>query len=99
MGRVATTLAVCASLAWNAHAITKEQGTSALKNIEHLKGIDGSDLACDACLLEVDCIWPCELMCLLDRVGDSATPLSVQLIYIRLEVILRSRTCNGLANE
>jgi hypothetical protein len=43
--------------AWGAHAITKEQGVDALKKIEHLKGIDGSDLACDACLLEVDCIW------------------------------------------
>ena len=87
MGRVATTLAVCASLAWNAHAITKEQGTSALKNIEHLKGIDGSDLACDACLLEVDCIWPCELMCLLD--------LSEEYIGQQCPICLEYFGCEG----
>ena len=62
--RLAVFVTLCAS--WGVDAITKEQGVDALKKIEHLKGIDGSDLACDACLLEVDCIWPCELMCLLD---------------------------------
>ena len=51
-----TTALVVALCAWGAEAITKEQGVDALKKIEHLKGIDGSDLACDACLLEVDCI-------------------------------------------
>ena len=40
---------------------------------EHLKGIDGSDLA--SAMPPGGCIWPCELMCLLDlseAVGSGA---------------------------
>jgi len=53
-------------------AIEKTVAKKALQKINELKSMDMSDVMCDECLEEIDCIWPCELACILDYPVDYA---------------------------
>lgn len=86
---LALALAVCAPA--TAHEEKHyDEGLDALDTVRTMgliKQIDGADLACDACLIEVDCTWPCELLCLLD--------LSVDYIEQQCPICLEYYGCEG----
>jgi len=51
-------------------ALEKTAAKKALTKIGSLKSLDLEDVMCDECLEEIDCIWPCEMMCVLDLPED-----------------------------
>merc|ERR1719453_784320 len=52
--------------------LNKDEALEALTKIGSLKSMDMEDVMCDECLSEIDCIWPCEIMCVLDVPSDYA---------------------------
>merc|ERR1719453_1105918 len=53
-------------------ALEAVEAKQALQKIAHLKSMDMQDVMCDECLEEIDCIWPCEIMCVLDYPSEYA---------------------------
>merc|ERR1719502_2236569 len=55
-----------------AAALEASEARQSLQKIAHLKSMDMQDVMCDECLEEIDCIWPCEIMCVLDYPSEYA---------------------------
>merc|ERR1719230_2333691 len=75
MMRTAALLLAAAPVAFarvNSADLNKDQALEALTKIGSLKSMDMEDVMCDECLSEIDCIWPCEVMCVLDYPDDYA---------------------------
>jgi len=53
-------------------ALEASEARQSLQKIAHLKSMDMQDVMCDECLEEIDCIWPCEIMCVLDYPSEYA---------------------------
>mmetsp|Transcript_6119 Transcript_6119/g.15013 ORF Transcript_6119/g.15013 Transcript_6119/m.15013 type:complete len:633 (+) Transcript_6119:107-2005(+) len=61
-----TSIAALLLAAAPAAALEASEARESLQKIAHLKSMDMQDVMCDECLEEIDCIWPCEIMCVLD---------------------------------
>jgi len=66
MARFSLTAVLALTLAPSTFAVEKTVALEGLKQIAELKSMDMEDVICDECLEEIDCIWPCELACVLN---------------------------------
>jgi len=66
MARLSVAAVLALAFAPNALAVEKTVALEGLKQIAELKSMDMDDVICDECLEEIDCIWPCELACVLN---------------------------------